>query len=322
VLAESDLVRWSVTLVLATLTGIGIPWIGMRALLPTLIASGRTVKNYRGRDVHPGLGLVWVFWLFGAVLFLAATAFLASGLDVPTMVLVADPLDFGLLLVGGAFVFGLIDDAFGSSGEKGFRGHVGALTRGRLTTGALKLLGIGFLSLFGGARILFDAPLALGTVVHALAVVAVLALSANTLNLFDLRPGRALKVYVVLSVAALTALAVSRLTRGGALAEVLGELAILALFCAGPLVAVYRYDVTEIGMLGDAGANGLGMWVGVLFAAALPVAGAVVLALVLAVTNLASERISFTAVIEKNRVLAAVDGWGRAPGGEPDRDTT
>jgi len=63
-------------------------------------------------------------------------------------------------------------------------------------------------------------------------------------------------------------------------------------------------------MLGDAGANALGAVVGALLLAGpmwlLWAAAAVLLAL-----QLASERVSFTRVIESNRVLRAADRLGR-----------
>src|SRR5690625_6727190 len=46
------------------------------------------------------------------------------------------------LAVAGAGTFGVIDDLAESTEEKGLRGHLGALARGKFTTGGLKILGI------------------------------------------------------------------------------------------------------------------------------------------------------------------------------------
>ncbi len=310
-LGESDLVLWTVTLLWAALTGIGIPWLGMRMLVPTLVTSDRIVTNYRGREVALGLGLVWALWLGGVLVFFAGTTYAWLLGDLPALGRAGGPLDFAVTLVGGAFVFGLIDDMFGSSAERGFRGHLGALAKGRLTTGGLKLLGIGLISLLGGAHMTLAERLTVGSAIHGLAAAAVLALAANTLNLFDLRPGRALKVYTLLAAVGLVALALSLLGPGAVAAGVLGEIGVVALFCLGPLLAVWRFDLGEAGMLGDAGANGLGMWIGIIFVVALPPAGTVLLALALFALNLASERVSFSSVIEQNRGLSAIDQWGR-----------
>ena len=51
----------------------------------------------------------------------------------------------------GAGAFGGYDDLAGSGGRRGFRGHLGALAHGEVTTGAVKLGGIGATGLAASA---------------------------------------------------------------------------------------------------------------------------------------------------------------------------
>jgi UDP-GlcNAc:undecaprenyl-phosphate/decaprenyl-phosphate GlcNAc-1-phosphate transferase len=87
----------------------------------------------------------------------------------------------------GAAAFGGYDDLAGSGSRRGFRGHLGALAKGEVTTGAVKLGGI-------GATGLVSAALLGGGPADVALNAGLVAGGANLLNLFDLRPGRALKV--------------------------------------------------------------------------------------------------------------------------------
>ena len=119
--------------------------------------------------------------------------------------------------------------------------------------------------------------------------------SANLVNLFDLRPGRALKVGLI--GAATVALA-------GAPAQ--------AAAVVGPVAASLPADLAELDMLGDSGANALGGVVGVGLTQASRPARLVAAATVVGLT-LVSEKVSFSRVIERTPVLSALDSWGRRP---------
>lgn len=281
------------------------PWLGIRALLPSL-HGWRAVSNYRGTRVPLGLGFVWLFW--GAAL---GVAMLLTGRSV-----FGAPEWFeGSLvvpLVVGAFLFGLIDDVFGTPGHKGFRGHLAALARLRLTTGAVKLFGIGALALVAGAVPAFGTEgVTVASVGRYVASVMLIALAANTVNLFDLRPARALKAYGALIVLGLTGGAAATVVASGSVASGMRESAVLLVAVLGPAVAVWGPDAREQAMLGDAGANAFGMLAGVVLVWSLPGAAVVVAAALLLALNLLSERISFSAVIERVPWLAAIDRWGR-----------
>jgi UDP-GlcNAc:undecaprenyl-phosphate/decaprenyl-phosphate GlcNAc-1-phosphate transferase len=197
----------------------------------------------------------------------------------------------------GSAAFGGYDDLAGSGSRRGFRGHLGALAHGEVTTGAVKLGGI-------GATGLVSAMLLGGGPADVAVNAGLVAGGANLLNLFDLRPGRALKVALA-SGALLAVGARGGPSRAGALPAVAGPL--------GAAVALLPEDLGERAMLGDAGANALGALLGVAAAASLPRPAR--LALLAAITGLtaASEVVSFTAVIERTPALRWLDMLGRRP---------
>src|SRR6201995_4974295 len=159
----------------------------------------------------------------------------------------------GALLEGpaaaGAGAFGGYDDIAGSGAKRGFKGHLGALAHGEITTGSVKLGGI-------GATGLAAALCTGGPAVDVAINTALVAGSANLLNLFDLRPGRAIKVTLAAGLPiGLTQLARPDAGRGrGGVATMAAPL--------GAAVALLPDDLGERAMLGDAGANALGGMVG------------------------------------------------------------
>lgn len=194
----------------------------------------------------------------------------------------------------GLFIFGTVDDLIKASGaqSRGFRGHMSALFRGQITGGIVKMAGGGAAALLAGA--LWESNLA-----AALADGLLVALSANLMNLFDLRPGRAGKVFIVwwLPLAA-AGWGHPYLALSGAI--------------FGACIAWLRADLAELGMLGDGGANLLGAVAGAGLALQLSPTGKL-LALVCLVTMTAiSEVISFTRTIERVPPLRWVDRLGRA----------
>jgi hypothetical protein len=199
----------------------------------------------------------------------------------------------------GAGGFGVLDDLAERGSSKGLRGHLGALRRGELTTGGVKILGIGLAGL-AAAALATPARAGQGRLGRAADVAAAGALvagCANLLNLFDLRPGRALKVSLL------------------AVPAVLGDGPAAGLVAAatGPAASLIGVDLAEQAMLGDAGANALGAVLGTAL-----VAGAgrptrlLALAGVLGLT-LASEKVSFTKVIANTPGLRELDALGRRP---------
>ena len=205
----------------------------------------------------------------------------------------------------GAAAFGTYDDLYGNDGSRGFRGHLGALRKGELTTGAVKLAGIGATGLAAALAAGTDSDGG-GALADTVINAALIAGGANLLNLFDLRPGRAIKV--TLAAAAMLAAASQAATQGMRLparCAVAGP--------AGAALGLLPGDLGERAMLGDTGANALGALLAVAAAATLPrPARVVALAAILGLTA-ASEVVSFTRVIERTPPLRWLDMLGRRP---------
>jgi UDP-N-acetylmuramyl pentapeptide phosphotransferase/UDP-N-acetylglucosamine-1-phosphate transferase len=230
-------------------------------------------QNFRDREVSLLLGPAVAA---GAIVGLAAAG--------------SAPRRRATLAVAAIGLVGAYDDQYGNSHARGLGGHLEALRHGRVTTGVVKLVTMGGVAAAASRR-QHRKPIdvALGTVL--------VAGTANLVNLFDLRPGRAAKV---------TSVAAFALSRVGdptarAVASVAGSVAGAAL---GP-------DVREHAMLGDCGASALGATLGWSLATRPSRLGRIAAASGVVAATLASERTSFSAVIEANPVLRTIDGLGR-----------
>ena len=250
-----------------------------RALADERLQTAPTVANFRGRSVSLRGGPA------------AVAGVLAGGVAAAAAAGAASASLAGSVAVGASAGGGWYDDtrAHRTRQAKGLRGHLTALATGTVTTGAVKLSVLGI----GG----YTAGRILGTSrADALARGALIAGTANLVNLLDLRPGRAAKATVMLG--SLIAVA------GGKGAGVAGA-------ATGAAWAELAPDLAEETMLGDTGANALGAALGVALAASrFAVVRLAALGAVIAL-NLASERVSFTAVIDGTPQLRWLDGWGR-----------
>ena len=204
----------------------------------------------------------------------------------------------------GAAAFGAYDDLAGSGDRRGFRGHLGALRNGEVTTGTVKLGGIGVTGIV-------SAVLAGGSPANVVINAGLVAGGANLLNLFDLRPGRAIKVAILSG--ALIAAGGSRTGNGAGVAAPPAAAGPALLPPLAAALALLPEDLGERAMLGDCGANALGAMLGAA-AAGLPRAARI--ALLAGITGLtaASEKVSFTKVIERTPALRRLDLLGRRGG--------
>ncbi|MFE2430029.1 hypothetical protein ACFXJ5_25180 [Streptomyces sp. NPDC059373] len=228
-------------------------------------------KNYAGRQLE----------LYGG---LAAAAGAAVGTALapgaPARVRVA-----GAVVTAVAAACGAYDDQRGRAGQRGFRAHLGALRRGEVTSGAVKLLGIGAAGLAAGA-VMKRRPL------DKVLAGVVIAGTAHLVNLVDVRPGRAAKVVIAV---------------GGAM----GASAAVPVAAAA---AVLADDLDERTMLGDAGAHALGAALGVAAVASRAAngrAGPAVHAAVLVALAAVGDKVSYSQALWGAPGVRSVDAYGR-----------
>jgi UDP-GlcNAc:undecaprenyl-phosphate/decaprenyl-phosphate GlcNAc-1-phosphate transferase len=266
--------------------GLAAGWVACAFLQPVFRLPLLARQNYRGRTVATAAGIVVPV----AALLVEAVRDVLASVDVGHRINAVRGL---ILFVAVAFGFlGLVDDVVGSGHAQGFRGHLRELTRGRLTTGGLKLLGGATVGVVvAGAR----NPGAPGRLV---ADAALIALAANLANQLDRRPGRVTKVGLVAFVVLVATVRNAAVLEGVAVV-------------VGATAALLVDDLRERLMLGDVGANVLGacLGTGVVFAYSFEVR-LVVLAAV-AVLNLVGELSSFTRLIDAVPPLRALDRVGR-----------
>jgi UDP-GlcNAc:undecaprenyl-phosphate/decaprenyl-phosphate GlcNAc-1-phosphate transferase len=270
------------------------------ALLRTLVEGGHTRANYRGRLLAFPFGVLIVVAALLALIPLVLLQRLA-GSDVfhPELLPIA-------LYALGVGALGLIDDTLGDtrpgwhgdaadtptrSAPRGWRGHGRAVLHGELSTGALKAAGALGLALFAMS---FEGL----SKSRWLLAVGVLVLATNVFNLLDLRPGRAIKAFVLLG---------AGLTLGSFDARPLWS---LGLFAAPALVAGL-YDLRERAMLGDTGANLLGALAGLWLVLTLSGAGQLVALGLLAAITVYGELRSISGFVERTPGLRALDSLGR-----------
>ena len=215
------------------------------------------------------------------------------------------PSAYPLAIAGlGGVAFGVFDDLRGSGKRRGLRGHLGALVHGEVTTGAVKLAGLAAAGL--GAALLEGgdpADVAINT--------GLIAGGANLLNLFDLRPGRAIKVAALTSGLIAASSALARDAGPASPGRLAGLQAVAG--PAGAALALLPEDLAERAMLGDAGANALGAMLGAAAAQTLPRRARLGLLAGIVALTVTSEKVSFTRVIETTPALRWLDMLGRRP---------
>ena len=236
-------------------------------------------SNFRGNEIPVGAGL---FIALCAVPAYLAVARWVTGRYTESVAYA--------IVIGGMAALGFVDDLLGDRSATGLKGHIKQLVQGKITTGLVKAVGGLAIGIFVAGIILQRSWL--------VAVVdgTIIALSANALNLFDLRPGRAGALFLI-GAFALIAFGSDYHTGFPALC--------ITVF---PAVLLYALDMEGKVMMGDTGSNLLGGALGLGIVLAIPAVWSrlIVLALLVAL-HIMAERVSLSEVIERMPLLRKLD---------------
>lgn len=235
--------------------------------------------NFRKQKIPIGMGLVFII----VQTFIISFVNLYEELKDNHILLYI----ISLLMIG---LVGIIDDLVGEKDIKGFKGHINSLVKKQLTTGGLKLIIGGILG------ILLSMSISL-SIFEFIVNVLIIGLFTNLINLFDLRPGRASKVFILLALLLLF----SASTRDY-------DFIILSMF--GIIFIYLPYDLKAKSMMGDAGSNILGITLGFFcvftqsFWTKLLYLGLIVF------IHIISEYYSISKIIANNKFLCYIDKLG------------
>jgi UDP-GlcNAc:undecaprenyl-phosphate/decaprenyl-phosphate GlcNAc-1-phosphate transferase len=285
-----------VTVVVALLVGL-VTVRFLRMVSGDILASPALERtNYRDRMVPTAGGIYLVLTLLAVEAGRAVLGALGVGEETGLTLARSEVL---FAVVGFAFL-GLVDDLTAVGGDRGFRGHLGALRQGRVTTGLLKLLGGAAIAVVlvatpgfkDGRGLLVDAML--------------IALAANFANLLDRAPGRVIKFGLVGYVP--IAIVIGTAPIGIAIAPVMGA-----------AFGLLGDDLRERLMLGDTGANVIGAVLGLAVVLGASESWRLGVMLALLALNVAAELVSFSRVIDAVPPLRAFDRLGRYADSQPGR---
>jgi hypothetical protein len=276
--------HWPAVIVCAATGAVAAAFVARRVLRPSHPALYRT--NVSGTRVPVVLGAPVVL---GGLVGMVPGPFVLEATESGVAGAAAEASALVVLMMLVMAYAGLFDDLRGEERWRGLAGHLAAARSGRLSGGVVKTV--------AGAGAGLAAGFYLESGWEVLPVAGVVALTANLINLLDRAPGRASKAWLLVAVPV------------GAFGS--PAWAVAAAGVTGAVVACLPLDLRERAMLGDAGANPLGAVAGLGVAMAFGAAGRLAALGILAALTLASERYSFSDVIESIPGLRAFDRLGR-----------
>ena len=255
----------------------------MIPLFKSMLVNGNVIRpNYKNEMIPVGMGIVFLpmiiinsiilgFVTFNNIWFVSSSNY---NLNIVWLLCLALYI-FSMMAM---FFAGALDDLIGNRSVSGLKGHFKSLFKGKLTTG-------GFKALFGGFVGLIISVCISKNIADIIVNTLVIALSTNLMNLFDLRPGRAIKVYLVIMIAIFFTLT--------------GYVQILPLLILPNVLAYFNYDLKAKAMMGDTGSNVLGISIGILMVMGYTFKVRVSWLVFLVLIHILTEKFSLTKIIEK-----------------------
>ena len=259
--------------------------LGTYAIIPlfkNLLMDSNVVRpNYKHDMIPVSMGIVFLPMIIINGILLAYTTTKYQNLMYLFMFM------FGMISM---FFAGILDDIVGNRDVSGLKGHFKSLLKGKLTTGGFKAIFGGFVGVvisIGVSSNIFD------IIINTL----IIALSTNLMNLLDLRPGRAIKAYLIIIITVFITLS--------------GYIKALPLLILPSVLAYFNYDLKAKAMMGDTGSNVLGISIGILVVMGYSLKVRLIWLAFLIFIHLLTEKYSLTKIIEKNKILNFIDKLGR-----------
>ena len=251
-------------------------------LFKNLLINSNVVRpNYKNDMIPVSMGIVFLpMIIINGIILVFFTAQYKNLLYVFMFI-------FGMISM---FFAGILDDIIGNRDVSGLKGHFKSFFKGTLTTGGFKAIFGGFVGVLISIAVSDSIP---DIIINTL----IIALSTNLMNLLDLRPGRAIKAYIVIIITIFITLT--------------GYVKILPLLILPNVLAYFNYDLKAKAMMGDTGSNVLGISIGMLIVFGYSFKVRVSWLVFLVFIHILTEKYSLTKIIENNKILNFIDKLGR-----------
>lgn len=251
-------------------------------LFKNLLINSNVVRpNYKNDMIPVSMGIVFLpMIIINGIILVFFTAQYKNLLYVFMFI-------FGMISM---FFAGILDDVIGNRDVSGLKGHFKSFFKGTLTTGGFKAIFGGFVGVLISIAVSDSIP---DIIINTL----IIALSTNLMNLLDLRPGRAIKAYIVIIITIFITLT--------------GYVKILPLLILPNVLAYFNYDLKAKAMMGDTGSNVLGISIGMLIVFGYSFKVRVSWLVFLVFIHILTEKYSLTKIIENNKILNFIDKLGR-----------